>query len=135
MSDERGAIIVCPACGGSMVETVLEVATVDICRDCRGVWFDWFDGEVSSLARLLDTHPGQPRTLAAPRCPRDDSALEPQAYLGSGPRVWRCQSCLGLYAARDQIAALQAFHHVLPSAGTEPIERTSLLSRLWHAFT
>ena len=133
---ERGAILACPACAGAMVETKLDEVgvTIDVCRDCRGVWFDWFDGEVSSLARHLDTDPGQPRTLATPRCPRDGQGLEPQAYLGSGPRVWRCQGCLGLFAARDQIAALQDFHHVMPNTA-EPIERTSLLARLWHAFT
>lgn len=109
--------------------------TVDRCESCHGVWFDWFDGETSGLAQKLVTI-----AVAAPSghrggaCPRDGAALEAHPYLDAGPPVERCPTCLGLFAGRPQIAALQKFHERMPENSPEPIERTSLLSRLWHAF-
>lgn len=67
-------------------------------------------------------------------CPRDGTHLISQPYLGAGPRVARCPSCLGLFARRSQIGDLQKFHERLPEEAPEPIERTSLLARIWHAF-
>jgi len=67
-------------------------------------------------------------------CPRDGTPLEPHAYLDVGPTVQRCPTCLGLFAPRAQIEPLQRFHERMPSMPHEPIERSSLLSRLWHAF-
>jgi Transcription factor zinc-finger len=108
--------------------------TVDVCEVCRGVWFDWFDGETSALAEHLDTETVDAPPSVVGHCPRDGSALESRAYLDAGPPVHRCPTCLGLFAARAQIAALQAFHQRMPLTTHEPIERTSLLQRLWHAF-
>jgi hypothetical protein len=48
--------------------------------------------------------------------------------------VQRCPTCLGLFAPRSQIEPLQHFHERMPEKDREPIERSSLLSRLWHAF-
>jgi Zn-finger nucleic acid-binding protein len=107
---------------------------VDVCEVCRGVWFDWFDGETSGLAQHLDTHAVNAPQAVPGTCPRDGSALEERPYLDVGPTVHRCPTCLGLFAPRARIAALQAFHERMPAGAHEPIERTSLLSRLWHAF-
>lgn len=108
--------------------------TVDVCVACRGVWFDWFDGETSALATQLDTDAiHAPSSVAGP-CPRDGTALETHPYLDAGPIVQRCPTCLGLFAPRSQIGALQRFHERMPDKAQEPIERSSLLSRLWHAF-
>lgn len=132
----RGGFVTCPACRGPMSEVRLpatEVA-VDVCEVCRGVWFDWFDGETSALATELDTHAvAAPSSTIGP-CPRDGGGLEAHPYLDQGPLVFRCPTCLGLFAPRAQIAALQAFHRRMPPSTHEPIERTSLLARLWHAF-
>ena len=109
--------------------------TVDVCGGCRGVWFDWFDGETSAIARRLDTGglPASP-SGADGRCPRDGTRLEGHPYLDHGPLVDRCPTCLGLFAGRDVISALQRFHERMDVQSPEPIERASLLSRLWHAF-
>ncbi len=137
MSDGRGAFLTCPACKGPMSPVKLgEAGTlVDVCGVCRGVWFDWFDGETSSLARHLDTlSVRKPLRAAGGLCPRDGGRLEQHPYLDLGPAVDRCPTCLGLFAARDVIAALQRFHERMPPRSPEPIERSSFLSRLWHAF-
>jgi Zn-finger nucleic acid-binding protein len=131
----RGAFITCPACRGPMNELRLEPdISVDVCVACRGVWFDWFDGETSALAHKLDTDPAQAPGSVVGNCPRDGTPLEPHAYLDVGPTVQRCPTCLGLFAPRSQIEPLQRFHERMPEKAHEPIERSSLLSRLWHAF-
>jgi len=136
MSDGRGAFLTCPGCRGPMAELIVgdTDVTVDVCSACRGVWFDWFDGETSSLARHLDTL--SIRAAVGARgggCPRDGAPLVEVPYLDVGPKVERCPTCFGVFAERPRIAALQAFHERMPQ-GPEPIERTSLLSRIWHAF-
>lgn len=133
----RGVYLACPGCDGPMSAVTIADAglTVPVCELCRGVWFDWFDGEASGLALGFDTHAvATPPTRPAGRCPRDGDQLVEQPYLDAGPEVGRCPTCMGLFAPRAKIAALQAFHSRIPARAPEPIERTSLLARLWHAF-
>jgi hypothetical protein len=134
----RGEYLLCPACRGRLLAVTLDQvdATVHVCDGCRAVWFDWFDGESSALAQHLDTHaPTAPAVRAGEgACPRDGATLVEQPYLDAGPRVWRCQTCLGLFAPRERIAALQAFHARMPDGAHEPIVHRSLLARLWNAF-
>jgi hypothetical protein len=127
---------VCPACRGRLLEITLAKvdATINVCDGCRAVWFDWFDGESSALATHLDAESHRAPSLRDPACPRDGAPLTEQPYLDSGPRVWRCHTCLGLFAPRDRIAALQAFHARMPEGAHEPIVHSSWLARLWNAF-
>jgi hypothetical protein len=57
-----------------------------------------------------------------------------RAYLDSGPVVERCPTCLGLFARREQVAELAAFHERIPVDAPEPIVWVSWLDRFWHAF-
>ncbi len=138
MPDGRGAFLVCPACAGPMLEVRVgeEQAAVDVCETCRGVWFDWFDGETSDLARSIPTVDGSaPVGKKNGACPRDGAPLETHAYLDSGPEVERCPTCLGLFAPRARIPQLRAFHQRMPETkAPDPVRRESLLARLWHAF-
>jgi hypothetical protein len=104
------------------------------CESCLGVWFDWFDGEMSALAQKLPVLDGGAHARAGGQCPRDGAILMPHPYLDAGPRVDRCPECLGLFATRAQVRALAEFHDHIPEESPEPIERASLLARLWHAF-
>jgi Zn-finger nucleic acid-binding protein len=109
--------------------------TVDRCLGCHGVWFDWFKGETSAIAtQLRRVVAAMPRARSGGSCPRDGARLVEQPYLDAGPRVDRCPTCMGLFASDDQVDALRAFHERMPESSPEPIERTSLLQRLWHAF-
>jgi hypothetical protein len=108
-------------------------ATVEVCESCHGVWFDWFVGEASALARYLQPRAG--RAACRPAiCPRDGAELIEQPYLDSGPLVHRCPTCLGLFVRPDRLRALQDFHTAMPDRPPEPIERASLLARFWHTF-
>jgi Zn-finger nucleic acid-binding protein len=111
-----------------------EPAVVVRCQDCQGVWFDWFDGETSRLARGVVLLDGRITPARVGACPRDRVALEMFPYLDAGPAVARCPFCLGLWAGRTQLQALADFHERMPEGSPEPIERASLLERLWYAF-
>jgi hypothetical protein len=110
--------------------------SVDVCGVCRGIWFDWFDGEVGALSQHLDTDAvAGAGNNPQPRCPRDDAPLLRLPYLHQGPLVARCPVCFGLYAPREQVAELQRYHRRMPLDPEEPLERRSLLARLWYSFS
>ncbi len=106
------------------------------CSACHGVWVDWWQGEASGIARRVPPRPGQASTggRRGGACPRDASALVDRPYLDAGPVVERCPTCLGLFARRDQVAQLAAFHERIPVDAVEPIVWVSWLERFWHAF-
>jgi hypothetical protein len=105
------------------------------CGACHGIWVDWWDGEASGLARRVP-----PRDGAAPTgkrggaCPRDGASLVDRPYLDSGPVVERCPTCLGLFARREQVPELAAFHEHIPVDAEYPIVWVGWLERFWHAF-
>jgi hypothetical protein len=138
VSDARGAFLTCPGCGGPMRERTLgdDAVTLDICESCRGVWFDWWDGDSSALAQHLPVvEGGVPRGRPGGACPRDGAALFAHPYLDHGPVVERCPECFGLFAPLAQIEPLRAFHARMPEQpGGDPRHPTTLLMRLWHTF-
>lgn len=108
---------------------------VDECTSCHGVWLVWWGGEASGVAQTVPARPGSSPTGArGGQCPYDGTTLIDRAYLDSGPVVERCPTCLGLFARREQIAELAAFHERIPVDAPEPIVWVSFLSRFWHAF-
>jgi Zn-finger nucleic acid-binding protein len=137
MPDDRGALLVCPACQGPMNEVRVgsEQVMVAVCDACRGVWIDWFAGEPSELASAIPILDGAaPVGRHGGACPRDGARLVAQPYLDAGPQVERCPTCLGLFAERARLPELRAFHSRMPELPPDPIHRESLLARLWHAF-
>ncbi|HXU73183.1 MAG TPA: hypothetical protein VN947_27880 [Polyangia bacterium] len=138
MTDRRGTYLVCPACGGAMVEWREAGDDDDFyceCEACRGIWVDWWHGEASSIARTVPPHAaGAPVGQRGGACPRDGAELVERPYLDSGPVVERCPSCLGLFARREQVPALAEFHEHIPLDAPEPIMWVSWLERFWHAF-
>ncbi|HZS42019.1 MAG TPA: zf-TFIIB domain-containing protein [Polyangia bacterium] len=137
MPDDRGALLVCPACAGPMIEVRVghDQVMVALCDSCSGVWLDWFAGEPSELAGAIPSlHGSAPMGRRGGACPRDGASLEWQPYLHAGPMVERCPTCFGLFADRARVPELRAFHARMPDEQREPIHRESLLARLWHAF-
>ena len=105
---------------------------VDRCQICQGVWFDFFDGEASSLARHVPILPLKGYERALPGlCPRDGAQLVAQPYLdANGPVVERCSSCLGLFARRERLPALREFHEKMPDP-IPPMLLHSIWARIW----
>lgn len=108
------------------------------CTSCHAIWLDWWRGEASGLARNVPPlgvgSPGAPAGRRGGACPRDGTALVERPYLDSGPVVERCPTCLGLFARRELVAPLAAFHERIPVDAPEPILWVSWLERFWHAF-
>jgi len=116
----RGAPARCPGCGETMHGEMTSSGTVDVCAACGGIWVDWFDGDVQSIASETEalrvergTPLPPPSDLAARpgtmRCPRCDRTLGPELYrfadareseLITGVEVERCAECAGAFVPR-----------------------------------
>jgi Zn-finger nucleic acid-binding protein len=110
----RSTAPVCPGCPGLLEPRALRDVEIDVCESCGGVWFDWFDGELTSLARRARvvgprvTTPrddGRVRDRACPRC------LDPlQADTVHETEVLRCASCAGVFVSREATETLAHVH-------------------------
>jgi len=133
MADYRDAPAACPICRTAMEQRLLSEATVDTCPQCRGLWVDWFDGELVAIVKesapLSFRATGDlPRDAACPRCTR---ALAREAF--AGVQLLRCGECAGSFVPRDAFNALLDLDpHALvrPEA---PAEKKSAFERLLRA--
>jgi Zn-finger nucleic acid-binding protein len=97
-------------------------AEVDVCDSCGGLWVDWFDGEIHTVAAEAEAlrvdrgtpPPGfMPVTTPAGRgsggCPRCTRVLAPELYrfsdatddeLVTGVELLRCSECAGSFVPR-----------------------------------
>jgi Zn-finger nucleic acid-binding protein len=115
-------------------------AEVDICDACGGLWIDWFDGEVQTLAieaeaARMDRGTPPPGMLpqhkgGAASCPRCMRALEQELFqfsdvtegeLVTGVELLRCTECAGSFVPRPSA-------HLLLDRVREPRAAT-----LWEA--
>ena len=116
-------------------------AEIDVCDPCGGLWVDWFDGEVHTLAAeaeaaRVDRGEPPPRVGArrardgAGTCPRCQRPLTPELYrfsdasddeLVTGVELLRCSECAGSFVPR-------ASAHLLLDRVREPRVMT-----LWEA--
>ncbi len=110
-------------------------AEVDVCTVCRGIWIDWFDGEIRKVARTVvaterarGSVPPPPHsplraeanaTGACPRCTRQltsepyvvhTTVGEAQAHTsvsqGTGADLLRCEECAGVFVPRASAGLL-----------------------------
>ena len=102
----------CPACSTLMEARILEGCTVDVCSSCRGLWGDWFDGDLLDVARqtgpLSQRAPVlfDPARAACPRC------LRPMTFgnaEGLATMVLRCGECGGTFVPRAAFADVLAY--------------------------
>src|SRR5688572_2502326 len=86
----RGGIVRCPACGEIMRRDATASAELEICDACEGLWVDWFDGEVHTVAveaELARVERGTPLPSRPPdlgagagTCPRCSRVLVAELY-------------------------------------------------------
>lgn len=137
----RGSTVRCPGCGHPMRSEAVPSAEVDVCDTCGGLWVDWFDGEVHTLAAEAEaarvdrgTPPpgmlGEPPKGGTSSCPRCMRALTSELYrfkdasedeLLTGVELLRCAECAGSFVPR-------ASAHLLLDRVREPRSVT-----LWEA--
>ncbi len=114
----RGLTVRCSGCAEVMRREPISSAEIEICDACGGLWVDWFDGDVHSVAAEAQAmrehvggHPGReaepPRPSGA--CPRCLLALRPEEYrfsdaregeLVDGVELLRCPECAGCFVPR-----------------------------------
>ncbi len=138
----RGRTVRCPGCSEEMRCEAVPSAEIDVCDACGGLWVDWFDGEVETLAaeaeaaRVERGAPPPARAGSAARggsgvCPRCQQALTTELYrfsdatddeLVTGVELLRCSECAGSFVPRGSA-------HLLLDRVREPRAVT-----LWEAF-
>lgn len=114
-------------------------AEIDVCEPCGGLWVDWFDGDVQTLAAEAEAareqrgRPSSPSSAAGRgtgSCPRCQHALRSELYrfsdardgeLLDGVELLRCPECAGSFVPR-------ASAHLLLDRLREPPATT-----LWEA--
>jgi Zn-finger nucleic acid-binding protein len=115
----RGAAVRCPACGEPMRRDATASAELEVCDACEGLWVDWFDGEVHTVAveaeaarvergTPLPSRPGE-RSTGTGVCPRCSRPLVSELYrfgdarddeLITGVELLRCAECAGAFVPR-----------------------------------
>jgi Zn-finger nucleic acid-binding protein len=90
-----------------MEERSLADALVDVCPLCKGLWIDWFDGDIVHVAQEA-----APLSVAAAAAPAGDpSCAECRCQMiferfATGPGLWRCGACAGTFVPRSSFDAL-----------------------------
>lgn len=99
---------------------IVPSAEVDVCGACGGVWIDWFDGAIDTLAVEAESAlvergtppPGIAKTVperGTRACPRCQRALVPDMHrfvdarddeLVTGVELLRCSECVGSFVPR-----------------------------------
>lgn len=146
----RGAIPRCPGCDEPMRVEVIPTGEIDVCDACGGLWIDWFDGDVRTLAREAEaarvergTPLPRPAELAArsgsmacPRCGRalatEDCRFEDARddELVTGVELQRCADCAGAFIPRGSAhLLLDRVRETRPASGWEVL--VEVLRRLF----
>lgn len=124
----------CPVCRAAMDEILVTLSdgstpAIDVCRECRWVFVEFFDGEPVSVARGVRelVTEGPVASAAAPlTCPDCGTTLQQAGYEGAGPLLWRCGDCMGLvadFATLEQLAR----HHLPPARSAGVLHRLARL--------
>lgn len=140
LSDERSAYregtVRCPGCSEIMRQEPVPSAEVDVCDACGGLWIDWFDGDISTLAAeaeaaRLDRGTSIPKGAAIPGtgvCPRCMRQLRADTFrfpdaspdeLIDHVELLRCEECAGSFVPR-------ASAHLLLDRAKEPPQNTGV---------
>jgi Zn-finger nucleic acid-binding protein len=104
-SDEEGAAVQCPKCGGSMEAVTFASIEVDRCVGCRGIWFDMLEADRLKPLRgseVIDD--GDPRIgrryneQGKINCPKCGNRMIPLVDARQ-PHLWyeSCNSCFGVF--------------------------------------
>ena len=97
----RDKPLLCPACSAPMQSQSTDLAIVDICGDCSGLWIDWFDGEIASVAASVGgLPPSHVSTHAGGMCPLCGVPLTAAPYADDAVELLRCGECAGAFVPR-----------------------------------
>jgi Zn-finger nucleic acid-binding protein len=132
MADYRDAPAKCPACQELMELRSLSEAMVDTCARCRGLWVDWFDGDVLAIvheAAPLSFRPTVDIDPTKAHCPRCSRTLMPETFGGS-VLLLRCAECAGCFVPREAFTALMELDLPAHSRHGADVEKQGAFARL-----
>ena len=96
MGDYRTAQALCPGCGTLLEQRIAGEAEIDVCPKCHGIWVDWFDGALKTIAHdAAPIPPADPMTGGNNLCPRCTQPLHFEKLLR------RCSECAGTFVPRS----------------------------------
>jgi Zn-finger nucleic acid-binding protein len=91
-----------------MDERSLDDALVEVCPSCKGLWIDWFDGDLVHVAKQaapLSVPPLAAVPTGNPSCADCRCKMVFEHY-ATGPGLWRCGACAGTFVPRSSFEAL-----------------------------
>jgi len=111
-----------------MKEREARGVVVDICPQCSGLWIDWFDGELVTVASNAGRIPpgASASEAGSGDCPKCHVVLTETRYQDTGPAVLRCGECAGAFVAREALDELISIGPPV-ERGPEPPSRWSQL--------
>lgn len=132
----RDGTIRCPGCAEIMRQEPVPSAEVDVCDHCGGLWIDWFDGDIPTLAVEAEAArvergtpiPSGPAVAGNGICPRCTRALQADTFrfpeatpedLIDHVELLRCADCAGSFVPR-------ASAHLLLERAKEPTQAIGL---------
>jgi Zn-finger nucleic acid-binding protein len=136
----RHGTIRCPGCSEIMRQEPVPSAEVDVCDGCGGLWIDWFDGDIPTLAAEAEAArvdrgtpiPSGPAIHGNGTCPRCLRALAADTFrfpdaepndLIDHVELLRCAECAGSFVPR-------ASAHLLLDRAKEPNRSVSIWAAL-----
>ncbi len=106
-------------------------ALIDVCPDCKGLWIDWYDGDLANVASdaaplsvpLLPPTAGSDELRAG--CPRCQCTLAAEMFVDEkkGPTIHRCAECGGAFVPRSSFDAIVLLAH-RPDPDDAPLPST-----------
>lgn len=128
----RDQQLACPACATWLDPTHAGESIIDVCPTCGGVWVDWFDGELATMARSApNRRPAKvEHSSGDSACPRCRSPLASERYLDTRVDIFRCGDCAGAFVPFSSIDAV-----VNATPPSDPRLQRSVLSRLVDALS
>jgi Zn-finger nucleic acid-binding protein len=134
MSDAyREQALLCPACSIALDVRLLRDAEVDVCGQCKGIWMDWFDGELSEVAMQASPMSVPSAAITPPMtttCPHCRRPMVLQPYGADGPDLWRCGECAGAFVPRASFEALMQAVAASETPSHKGDEATSPFARM-----
>jgi Zn-finger nucleic acid-binding protein len=142
MSAYRAQLRSCPGCSTPMDAVPLSgdahdptvKAEADACAKCGGIFLEFFDGEPTAISRAVVQRDALSRSGAAfegeLRCPDCATPMVRKAYLGHGPELARCEQCLAVFLAPDEISMLASIALPPEPPASEPTWLSRLLAWL-----
>jgi Zn-finger nucleic acid-binding protein len=125
MSDAyRETTLLCPVCSLALDARMLKDAEVDVCGHCKGIWIDWFDGDLGQVA-MQASPMSVPMSVIAPAtsaaCPHCRRSMTLQPYGETGlVSLWRCGECAGAFIPRGSFESLLELAQMEPPRSEHP---------------